>query len=438
MLCLLLTPAHARTRPHYGGTLRVETAGDAWQRPDGLARRLVYDGLTVLDARGAVQPALATEWSADNDAHRWQFKLRAGVRWQDGTALTSVNVVAALNAVCAANCPWTAVRAVGSSVVFVGDAPMPNLPALLAGDEFLLALTVSAEGKPPEGNVGTGPFAVTGFQNGVLALKANETCWSGRPFADAVEVRVRRAVRDQWLDLSMGRADVVEVPVEALRQAQQQHLRLLVAQRASLLALQVNAAGALSNPQLRAALAAAVDRSALSNVVFQKQGEVTASLLPQALTGYGFLFSADRDLKHAHELRGGITSPMLGLRVEGDGAMQLAGQRIALDLSEAGFRVQTAAIGAKPDLTLRKLPLGANMPEAALDVLLRAAGEPAAKPDAGPAGLYKTEREELEQHTLVPLLDLPRAYAVGERVRDARLSADGTPDLAQMALEDAP
>ena len=40
-LVLLALRAGARTRPHYGGTLRVEIEGDPWQSPDGLARRLV-------------------------------------------------------------------------------------------------------------------------------------------------------------------------------------------------------------------------------------------------------------------------------------------------------------------------------------------------------------------------------------------------------------
>ena len=38
ILCAL--PVLARTRPRYGGTLRVEVEGDPWQRPGGLARRL--------------------------------------------------------------------------------------------------------------------------------------------------------------------------------------------------------------------------------------------------------------------------------------------------------------------------------------------------------------------------------------------------------------
>ena len=48
------------------------------------------------------------------------------------------------------------------------------------------------------------------------------------------------------------------------------------------------------------------------------------------------------------------------------------------------------------------------------------------------------EREFLETHTLIPLLYLPRAYAISGRVRDLRLSMDGTPLLADASLQDAP
>ena len=76
--------AWGRTRPHYGGTLRVEIAGDPWQQPGGIARRLVYDGLTQLDPDGALRPALALSWESDGNNHRWQFRLRlwrAFSRW---------------------------------------------------------------------------------------------------------------------------------------------------------------------------------------------------------------------------------------------------------------------------------------------------------------------------------------------------------------------
>jgi hypothetical protein len=44
----------------------------------------------------------------------------------------------------------------------------------------------------------------------------------------------------------------------------------------------------------------------------------------------------------------------------------------------------------------------------------------------------------IDRHTLVPLLNLPRAYATGARMRDFHLRADGEPDLAAASLEDAP
>lgn len=437
LLVALAIAAMARTRPHYGGTLRVEIEGDPWQRQDGLARRLVYDGLTQLDSNGAVRPALALSWEADNNNHRWQFRLRPSVHFQDGTSLTSTVVVASLATSCTADCPWAAVKAVGPLVVFTGDSPMPNLPALLANDQYLIALTATADGKTAAGGIGTGPFQVTGFNNGALSLTANENCWSGRPFADAIEIRVHRPVREQWLDLSAGRADVVEVPAEMLRQAQQERLTVLASPPMTLLALEVTDTGALANVKLRGAIAAAVDRSALYNVIFQKQGAVTASLLPQQLTGYSFLFSADRDLNKAHELRGGLTPGTLALSTDGDGAMQLAAQRIALNLHEAGFNVQVGNAGSqRADLVLRKVQISAADPAAAMEQVLRGTGEDAPVIAESPAALYEAERIALAEKKVIPLLDLPRAYANGPRVRDLHLRADGTPDLADASLED--
>lgn len=427
--------AWGRTRPHYGGTLRLETAGDAWERPDGVARRLVYDGLTQLDESGAVRPALAASWESDNNSHRWQFGLRPGVHFHDGSLLTSAMVVLSLTASCNGNCPWTTVRAVGPLVVFTSDWAMTNLPALLADDAFLIGVSPMG-GKPPS-RQGTGPFQVAGFNNGVLSLVANESCWQGRPFVDAIEIRVHRPVREQWLDLSVGRADVVEVPAEQLRQAQQQRLVVLVSPPVMLLALQVSDGGALTNVKLRGAIAAAVDRSAIYNVIFQKQGEVTASLLPQRLTGYAFLFPTDRDLNKAHELRGGLTAGTLTLAAEGDGAMQLAAQRIALNLREAGFNVQmTGGDVQHADLMLRRLPLEGADSAALLEQVMRSAGDAIPQAAESPAALFKSEQTYLNEKRIVPLLVLPRACASGPRVRDLHLRTDGLPDLANVSLKD--
>lgn len=432
LLCCALA-ADARTRPQYGGTLRVEVQGDPWQSVDGIARQLTMDGLTRLDDRGTVKPALAVRWQSQNFDHRWQFWLRANVQFHDGTPLTADAVTAALTQACRSGCPWTKAYAVGPSVVLVSDSPVPDLQAQLAQARFLISHQ-NAQGTVE----GTGAFRITGFPNGVMVFTANDDYWGGRPFVDTVEVRPKRSVRDQWLDMSIGRVDIVEVPPEMLRQAQQLHLAVLTSGQVNLLFLQLASTGALANPQLRQAVALAVDRSALYNVIFQKQGEVTASVLPDALSGYSFLFPAARDLNRAQELRGGATPAALTLAVEdGNPVMQLAAQRIALNLREAGFRVQVVSGGGmQADIVLRRAHLEANDPRTALDEMLEASGQNVTVTGTDTTALYRAEREFLDTYTVVPLLWLPRAYAVSERVRDLRLSADGSPLIAGADLED--
>ena len=214
-------------------------------------------------------------------------------------------------------------------------------------------------------------------------------------------------------------------------------LTVVTAPALSLLALQVADYGALANPMLRQSIAMAADRGALSNVIFQKQGEVTASLLPSNMTGYSFLFPSDRNLAKAQELLGGLTPVPLMLATESDGAMRLAAQRIALNLREAGFNVQMANGGQRAELLLRRIPLECSEPQAAMEEILRTTGVAATEIDATPDALYKAEREALDKKTLIPLLYLPRSFAVSGRVRDLRMGADGSPDLADASLMDS-
>jgi peptide/nickel transport system substrate-binding protein len=433
LACCLALSAVARTRPHYGGTLRIETVGDPWRAPDGIARKLVFDGLTSIDDGGAVQPGLAIRWESQNDDHRWQFWLRPGVSFHDGTPLTSHAVVASLSQSCASGCPWTGLHALGTSVVFTSESPMPGLPAELARSMFGIA--GQRDAKAP---VGTGPFSVAGTSNSVVSLAANDSYWQGRPFVDVVEVQGQRSLRDQWLDLSVGKADIVEVPPELLHQAQENRLMLLASQPADLLVLRVSSKGALADDHLRKAVALAVDRSALFNVIFQKQGEPTGSLLPDHLTGYAFLFPTDRDLAHAREERGGATATPLTIGLDNpDASSQLIAQRIALNLHEAGFSAQVKPASAKAgaDLTLERIHLESADEGAGLREMLENFGQRSAEYNPSPAALYKEERDFLRTYDAIPLLYLPRAYAVSERVRDLVLTPDGIPVIANLSLE---
>jgi MarR-like DNA-binding transcriptional regulator SgrR of sgrS sRNA len=440
MAVLLLAsacPAHAHTRPHYGGTLHVETQSDPWQAGDSIGRRLVFDSLTRVDSSGVVQPALAVRWKAQNGDHRWQFWLRPDVHFHDGSPLTADSVQQSLERACK-QCPWTSVRVLGDSLVFTTVSPDPVLPTELARIQYAIA-SQDASGNP----TGTGAFRFVSNVNYVLSLAAVDDAWQGRPLLDAVEITGRRAVRTQWLDLNAGHADVVDVPVEAVRQAQQEHMNLVQSGNCDLLALTIGRNGVLADGAQREAIALAVDRAVLYNVVFQKQGEMTASLLPDALTGYGFLFPVARDLVRAQGLHGAGGGAALTLTVEDTSpAMQLAAERIALNLREAGFHVQVATRGTNTepsipmDLGLKRIHLESADAQAALEQMLAALNQSLTDESADPAALYRQEASFAQTHQVVPLLYLPRFYGVGTRVHGLHLSPDGVPQFADVALED--
>jgi ABC-type transport system substrate-binding protein len=287
---------------------------------------------------------------------------------------------------------------------------------------------------------GTGPFRLTNVSNGVASLAENTDYWQGRPFVDTVVVEGKRSLRDQWLDLSVGRADIVEVPAELLHQALQDRLQVLVSRPTDLLVLSVSSKDALHDDQLRQAIALAVDRSALFNVIFQKEGEPTGSLLPADLTGYAFLFPAERDLTRARNYRAGLNSSPLVLTIDNpDASMQLVAERIVLNLREAGLNAQVRPPSSQPlaDLLLQRIHLEAGDAAAGLNEMLEDFSQQITEDAGDPETLYKTERDFLKTYQAIPLLYLPRALAVSERVRDLRLAGDGTPMIADASIDGA-
>src|ERR1039457_1913155 len=58
----------------------------------------------------------------------------------------------------------------------------------------------------------------------------------------------------------------------------------------------------IADARIREALALAVDRTAIYNVLLQRQGEISGALLPQWLSGYAFLFPTTIDLARARAL----------------------------------------------------------------------------------------------------------------------------------------
>ena len=126
----------------------------------------------------------------------------------------------------------------------------------------------------------------------------------------------------------------------------------------------------LRDIRLRQALSLAIDRSAIHNVIFQRQGEVAGGLLPNWMTGYAFLFPAAQDIARARQLRievGNIPSITIAYDIA-DPLERLIAERIALNVRDIGINMQAVAgNGASSDLRLIRLALASVDPATALN-----------------------------------------------------------------------
>jgi len=440
----------AVTRPRYGGTLRIEMQAAAvslvpadWEAVGAIEERiapLLYDRLVRFDDAGRVQPALALSWQHDAEYRQWQFRLRKGVKLHDGTPLTPTVVASALGST---STNWR-VSVFGETVVIESKSPTPNLLSELASAQ------ASIFRRNPDGTpVGTGPFRVDSWQPQRRArFVAFEDYWDGRPFLDAVELEMSRPLREQWLSLELGKADLVELSLDEVRRATQEGQRTWVSAPVELFALTFVAGRPTeSDAQVREALAASIDRAALHSVLLQRQGEATGALLPQWLSGYGILFSARRE--RARPAAKGALQPPRRLTLVYDSADALAqriAERVAVNAREAGISLRvTGALSpaevVDADVRLLRVRLATPEPRGALGAVAAAlfAGESFAVPASdAPESLFAAERALLESHGVIPLVHLPEAYALSPRVKRWQPERWGAWRLEDVWLESAP
>ena len=436
--------AAAAARPHYGGTLRVEMRAapvslDPTQEgaaPEAAARMklapLLFDTLFTLDASGRLRLYLASSATVAPDGKSWRITLPAGVRFQDGTPLTPQVVAGSLRA---ANSDWT-VRAEADAVVIESKAPMPWLPIELARPRYAVVR------RSVDGSVsGTGPFRIAEWVPGKkLVLVANDEYWQGRPLLDKISVELGRGLREQSIALELGKADMVEIAPDQARRALEERRHVALSTPLELVALVFDRnRRAAGDERLRQILAKAVDREAVRNVLLQRTGEATGSLLPNWITGYSFLFSTQADLARARQLRAELRQPTpLTLAYSAkDSLLRMIAERVALNAREAGLLVQSVAGDGPADIRLVRSRLASPDPMVALMAMAEALGF-AAPRGADPEQLYRAEREVVDSAWVMPLVYLPETYGISPRVRDWNLGAGGSWKLEDVWVEGQP
>lgn len=254
---------------------------------------------TLLEASSVGQPAagLATTWSQSPDGLRWQFDLRPGARFHDGSRVRAADAVAALQAATQApgalsQAPVAGLRVLASadgreSLEILLHRPHATLPSLLGH----FSTAVLAPGSwAPDGRtlvriLGSGPYRITRLE----APQRLEVAWFDGEGGPAPQIRragylaVGRA-ETRALMAASGQADLVF----ALDPASLAKWRRTVspARLASVtvprvMALKLNAgAPVLSDARVRQALSLAIDREGIASAILRDPGLAATQLLP--------------------------------------------------------------------------------------------------------------------------------------------------------------
>lgn len=195
-------------------------------------QRLVFDGLLALDDKGQYVARLAAEVpTVDNggvsaDGRTYTFRLRRGVKWQDGTPFTGADIEFTWKVITDPKLPIPS-RVVWQDVTRV-EVPdphtvrfhfaKPNLAFLgtVAGDRGYILPRHLLDGKDLVASelnrkpLGTGPFLAKEWVSAShVHLVRNPDYWeAGRPHLDEILVRIIPGTAGQRAALQRGEADL--------------------------------------------------------------------------------------------------------------------------------------------------------------------------------------------------------------------------------------
>jgi peptide/nickel transport system substrate-binding protein len=287
--------------------------------PNMAFARHLYDSFVGKDADARWTPALAASWR-QIDPQTWEFSLRQGVRFSDGSPFTSEDVIASVRRIPTLPNnpgPYTSnLRTITSTVAvdattvrITTDRPNPLLPGQFTN---IFILPTSVVGAPPEdfsearATIGTGPFRLLSFRYGDTAeLERNPYYW-GKP-SPWSHVRIRVIGNDAAREAALlaGDLDLIEnVPPEDVSRLRGTHDIAVFGRPSDRVAfLEPNfAPGSLpmltdrqgrqlpDNPlrdlRVRQAMSLALDRKALVERALSGQGAATMQLVPEGFGGW--------------------------------------------------------------------------------------------------------------------------------------------------------
>lgn len=184
----------------------------------------IYERLVTQDAQMNPVPRLATSWKRLSET-QWEFKLREGVKFHDGSPFTAQDVIYSIERIRDFLKPPSggyqsytqAIKSVSApdplTVVIETTSDIPTLPLLMTpifimphkADGFATTEDLNAGARP----VGTGPYKFKSWQSGeTLNLEWNDAYWGGTPAWTNVTFRVIESPAARVAALATGDVDV--------------------------------------------------------------------------------------------------------------------------------------------------------------------------------------------------------------------------------------
>lgn len=279
----------------------------------------VTEPLVMIGADNTLQPHLATDWWANEDATVWTFSLRQGVQFTDGTAFDAEAVKFSIDRVLDPEVP-TSQRARLSqiqetrvvdefTVEFVLDEPYSDLPFLLAQTVAFIVSPAAARELGEDfasSPVGTGPYIIDSFiSNERASLRRNPNYWQEMGNVETLHIRRVSEYTTRRSMLETGEAQLIQDVLPEDMAALSEVPGVTVVARSSTRQFMISfnvQQGPLSDVRVRQALNYAIDKEAIVEFLFNNTAIAADSPVPSSVTGYTSVGAYPYDPERAREL----------------------------------------------------------------------------------------------------------------------------------------
>ena len=288
--------------------------------PNNVLADYVFSRLVRPDPAFNPEPDLATSWAAISPT-TWEFKLRQGVTFTDGTPFTADDVVftfgripTVLNSPSSFNFavkPIDRIEVIDAYTVrFHTNEPQPLLPYNLGSVRIVSRKNGEGAGtagyNTMKAAIGTGPYRVTEFVVGDhVTFRRNDAWWDTKPVWDTVNVRVIANNASRDAALQSGDVDAIDqVPtrdVAGLRKNPRVSIMASPGQRLIYLFVDTQreqspfvtdsagkplASNPLRDVRVRRALSLAINRDGIRDRIMDGFAVPTGQLMPESASGY--------------------------------------------------------------------------------------------------------------------------------------------------------